>query len=214
MRHEIDPRQKGKTDIGMENSSRRRRGQSGAIIDEGRRELVEHARRAGLLDQLPAGQRAIVDQRYPSEGAPKSLRNIARGENLTFQRIAQKEAQALGNIERLEEGKEIPKRGRKPREDIDTDEVLRLHLEGKTALEIAGLLKCSPSTIGRRLEPTGVGTRRRGRPRISVDLSLAPHYYFAKGHSLQKIADAFGVNHKTIGSRLREEGHVLRPPKR
>ena len=181
----------------------------GAIIDEEKKKLVEEARGKGLIERLPFGQREVIEQRYPSEGSPKTLEEIGRGAHVTRERIRQKETQAFRNIQRLKEGEPLLIGG--THTDVDTSEVVRLYVEEeKTETEIAHLMSCGHSTISSRLRAAGVPTRSSGRRRVKVNVELLALQYFTQGMRATDIAKALGISSYTVYGRLKEAGYQTR----
>ena len=173
--------------------------------------LVREAEEKGFIQELPIRQQEVIRRRYPQDGKPKTLSQIADDMNITRQGVSQKEGQALRRIRRLLEGKNQTDQGR-PREDIDINEVVRLYTkEKKTKKEIARLMHCSKDVISDRLKVAGELTRSEGRRKIEVDINLIARQYFAEEMIPEEIGKPLGISRSTVLNRLREAGYKVHP---
>lgn len=68
------------------------------IVWNENRMLVEEARAKGMLERLPSYWREVIDRRYPVEGLPANLRQIADEFGVRHQGIHEQEKKALGDL--------------------------------------------------------------------------------------------------------------------
>lgn len=82
------------------------------------------------------------------------------------------------------------------------------YAEGKVTLaELAAEVGCSVGDVRRLL---GRAARRRGRPKVYVDLPPEARQWYANGWTLQRIADELGIHTHTLRRLLLEAGVKLR----
>ena len=112
-------------------------------------------------------------------------------------------------------------RGRK-RANVSVERIVALYEQGKSMVEIAELLGCSPPLINRRLEDAGVtkrsrslATRRARRTRVRVKrIDLIDHdpivQCYERVRSVERVAEELGEDKTLVSTVLKRRGFVLR----
>jgi len=112
-------------------------------------------------------------------------------------------------------------RGRK-RSSISADQIVPLYEQGKSMVEIAELLGCSPPLVNRRLEDAGVtkrsrslATRRARRTCVRVKrIDVIDHdpivQCYERLRSVARVAEETGEDKTLVSTVLKQRGFVLR----